>query len=271
MGILDLLRLQSSVNDVKDCSFYKALCGEFLGTGFLLYIGMASTVYGGSTPASIICIALAFGLAVGLGVYIVGDISGGHINPSVTIGMLVTRKIGLLRAVLYMICQVLGAVAGTALFYWIVLDAGTPGLTQLRPQLNTARGFFIEFFVAFILILVIFAVVDANKVGINGLAPLLIGLTVFVCHVCYIPYTGCSMNPARSTGPAIIYGNGKDLWLYWVASLLGGMSAGLLYELVLQKNASFSNLKDWLLSPEYPKSENAYTPAEEQQELKESA
>nr|CAD7435510.1 unnamed protein product [Timema monikensis] len=176
----------------------------------------------------------------------VGHVSGAHVNPAVTCGMLVTGNISILKALLYIIVQCLGALAGSAVLK-VTLDRGglrssvsraltpekvqgTLGLTLLSPEVTSIQGFGIEFFLGFVLLIVVFGVCDGNRNDTKGFAPLAIGLTITMGHLAAIDYTGSSMNPARTLGSAIIANIWDDHWVYWLGPILGGMSASLIYK-----------------------------------------
>ncbi|KAJ8893267.1 hypothetical protein PR048_005858 [Dryococelus australis] len=162
----------------------------------------------------------------------VGHVSGAHVNPAVTCGMLVTGNITVLKGLLYIVAQCVGAITGTA-----VLKALTPenfqgnlGTTLVNPILTPLQGFGIEFFLGFILLIVVFGVCDANRSETKGFAPLAIGLTISLGHLVAIDFTGSSMNPARSLGSAVLSGVWDNHWVYWLGPILGGLSAALIYK-----------------------------------------
>ncbi|GLH10816.1 Aquaporin-1 variant A [Gryllus bimaculatus] len=222
------------VNELKDRrgGIWKALLAEFLGTMILNLFGCGSCINVNETQTGgYILISLSFGLAVMAAIQAVGHVSGAHVNPAVTAGMLVTGRVYPLKGLLYIIAQCIGAITGTA-----ILKALTPdkvqsnlGMTTLGPNVTAIQGFGIEFFLGFILVLVVFGVCDPNKPTTAGIAPLVIGLTVTVGHLMAIDYTGSSMNPARTLGSAVVSAHWDDHWVYWLGPILGGISAALLY------------------------------------------
>lgn len=226
---------------------------EAIGTFVLVLIGCGTCIsdasWENSEPTKV-QISLAFGLAVATVVWNVAHISGGHVNPAVTVAMLCARRISIVRAVLYVFAQCAGAVTGAA-----VLAALTPatvhgglGTTTVSALLTKEQGFGIEAVITFVLVLTVFACCDANRTDLNGSAPLAIGLSVTLCHLFAIKYTGSSMNPARSFGPAVIGNVWTDHWVYWAGPIVGGIVAGLLYELVFSSDASLSKARSFLLS-----------------------
>nr|BAK32935.1 aquaporin [Belgica antarctica] len=181
-------------------------------------------------------IALAFGLSVFMAAMTIGHISGCHINPAVTVGLLAAGKVSVLRAVFYIVAQCAGAAAGVASLNALVsgvAGAGPRGLghTSLSMGVSEFQGLGFEFFLGFVLVLVVFGVTDENKPDSRFIAPLAIGLTVTLGHLGTVSYTGSSMNPARTFGTALITGNWEHHWIYWAGPILGGVAAALLYVL----------------------------------------
>lgn len=220
--------------------FLKALVAEFLGVFFLVLIGCGSCLqWTGAPPleVSIVQIALAFGVTVATLVQCIGHVSGGHINPAVTCAMLVTNRIRVIRAVCYVVSQCLGAITGAAVLR--AVSPGDPntvglGMTTVNEKISGPEGFAVEFLITFVLIFTVFGVCDDNRNDVKGSAPLAIGLAVATCHLFAVKYTGSSMNPARTFGPAVITGIWEHHWVYWLGPCLGGVAAGVLYHYVFQ-------------------------------------
>jgi len=182
----------------------------------------------------------------------VGHISGGHLNPAVTLAMLATGRIGLIKSLLYIVAQCLGAIAGAGILKSLTPDSlhHSLGQTTVNPQLNPVQGFGVEFLITFVLVFVIFAVTDDNRSDITGSVPLIIGLTVSTCHLFAIPYTGSSMNSARAIGPAVISGTWENHWVYWLGPCGGGVAAGILYHTVFAAKRRTSNIQEeYVVSP----------------------
>ncbi|CAD7076650.1 unnamed protein product [Hermetia illucens] len=216
----------------KKTEFWRALTGEFIGTFLLNFFGCAACTQAPNTTY----IALAFGLAVFMAIMVVGHASGGHVNPAVTIGLLVAGKISIVRALCYIVVQCAGAIAGTAAIKALLDEIYHHGLghTDLAEHITPLQGVGMEFFLGFVLVLTVFGVCDENKPDSRFLAPLAIGLTVTLGHLGAIRYTGSSMNPARTFGPAVIENKWENHWVYWVGPILGGIGASLLYTLSLK-------------------------------------
>ncbi|KAK0172398.1 hypothetical protein PV328_005720 [Microctonus aethiopoides] len=210
----------------KKAGLWRALAAEFLGTLLLNFFGCGAVVTG-----NVLTIALAFGLAVAGAVQGIGHVSGGHINPAVTFGLLAIGKIPFIRAILYVIAQSAGAIAGSAVIRALSSETmeSKLGLVSLAPGVTPVQGLGVEFFLALILVLVVCGACDDAKPESKGIAPLIIGLAVSVGHIVGVPRTGAGMNPARSLGSSVVMGNFENHWLYWIGPILGGIAGGLIY------------------------------------------
>lgn len=204
---------RSILEAIKSPAFCKALFAEFLGTCFLVLVAVGSTIQ--KWHLDTVQISISFGLCVASAVWILGHVSGGHINPAVTMAMLVTRKISLIRAILYMVMQCAGSVVGAGLLKSLTpsVRQGGLGTTTLSDGVTPAMGFGIEFFITMLLILTVFATCDNNRTDHTGSFPLAIGLSVTVGHLWAVEFCGSSMNPARSFGPAIVMNIWRDHWV----------------------------------------------------------
>ncbi|KAK6641188.1 hypothetical protein RUM44_012897 [Polyplax serrata] len=220
----------------KKGGIWKALLAEFLGNLLLNFFGCASclSLSDEKTPTDFVRISLAFGLVIFGTVQAFCHVSGAHLNPAVTAGVLVTGKIPVIKALFYIIVQCLGAVAGSAVLKALTPDdpkiQGNLGLTLVNPKLSPVQGFGVEFFLGFVLVMVVFGVCDSNRNSVHIPAPLAIGLTVGMGHLATIEMTGSSMNPARTFGSAVIANIWTDHWVYWLGPILGGMAAALIYQ-----------------------------------------
>jgi aquaporin Z len=221
----------------------KKLGAEFLGTGWLVFGGCGSAVLAAAFPElgiGFLGVALAFGLTVLTMVYAVGHISGGHFNPAVSLGLWSGGRFATGEILPYMVAQVLGAVAGAAVLY--VIATGQPGFDVVQSGFaangyaehspggySLAAAFVAEVVLTFAFLLVILGATDRRAPA--GFAPLAIGLCLTLIHLVSIPVTNTSVNPARSTAPALFVGGWAldQLWLFWVAPFLGALAAGPVY------------------------------------------
>lgn len=204
------------------------------GTMVLVLLGCGSAIFNGGcgTTAQVLTVAFAFGLSVVAMAYAIGGISGCHINPAITLGCLLTKRISGKDAAMYMIFQVIGAVIASAILYamvhgYAVKPEGTmTGANAFADSTAWWVAFIAEALFTCIFVLVVLGVTDKEK-GNSSLAGLAIGLTLVLIHIVCIPITGTSVNPARSIGPAIFEG-GKvlnQLWLFIVAPFAGSLLA----------------------------------------------
>lgn len=226
----------------------KRLSAEFIGTLWLVLGGCGSAVLATGYPTlgiQFFGVALAFGLTVLTGAYALGHISGAHFNPAVSIGLWAGKRFPTNELLPYIIAQVLGALAGAGIIYLIAsgkadfsvakgFAANGFGDTPGSPGGYTALAAFIaEVVMTFFFVIVILGA--THKLAPKGFAPLAIGLCLTLIHLVTIPVTNTSVNPARSTGPAIfvaLKGGSwaiEQLWLFWVAPILGALLAGFFY------------------------------------------
>ena len=246
------------LNDFKGkrniINLLKALLAEFIGTLILVFLGCGTATKslklmedqlkdaknrtngdGVPIPAAVIHISLAFGFAVTCIAVGLGHVSGGHVNPAVTVGFLATGKIKIIRGLLYVVVQHIGAIVGAGILEAAV--PGTPlGANMLLEGVGVAGGFIMEFTATFVLVLIVCGCCDPGRHDIHGSIPLIVGLTVAVGHLLTIGYTTCGINPARSIAPVVISPKNatKDFWIYIVAPYLGGLLGAVLYWLLFQ-------------------------------------
>lgn len=179
--------MASSLQDLMDPFFYRGVVAEALGTLFLVFIGCGACIgkdWADFSPTQV-HISLCFGLAVATVVWCIGHVSGGHINPAVTIGMLAARKISILRAVIFVMAQCAGAMGGSGLLKILTpFDVqGNLGMTTIDASLSVEQGFGVEVMITFLLVFTVFASCDSSRTDLNGSAPLTIGLSVALCHL----------------------------------------------------------------------------------------
>ncbi len=219
----------------------KRVSAEFLGTFWLVFGGCGSAVIAAGFPTlgiGFAGVALAFGLTLLTMVYTIGPISGCHINPAVTFGLWLGKRFPARDVLPYWFAQVIGAIAAAAVLYWIA--SGKPGFVAGQFASNgygalspggygMASALIAEIVLTFFFLMVIQGATDRRAPA--GFAGLAIGLVLTLIHLVSIPIDNTSVNPARSTGPALFAGPAElsQLWLFWIAPLIGGGLAGLLY------------------------------------------
>jgi aquaporin Z len=223
-------------------SLTKRCAAEFIGTFWLVLGGCGSAVIAATFPnvgIGLLGVSLAFGLTVLTMVYAIGHISGGHLNPAVTIGLWTGKRIPASDLLPYIVSQVIGGIAGAGVLYLIASGkAGfnaTAGFAANGYGANSPGGYSLlacaiaETVLTFMFLTIILGSTDRRAP--KGLAPLAIGFCLTLIHLISIPVTNTSVNPARSTGPAIFVGGWaiQQLWLFWVAPIVGAALAGLAY------------------------------------------
>ena len=214
----------------------KKYLAEFIGTCVLVLVacGTAGQI---CTPenaaAGLVGTALAFGLVIVAMAYSIGNVSGCHINPAVSIAMLINKKISAKDFCGYIIAQFLGAIAGAAILFAIVQDAGKLGTNALYNG-DAGISFLIEAILTFIFVIAILGVTSKESNG--NVAGLVIGGALVLVHLLGISFTGTSVNPARSFGPALIAGNLTGIWVFLLAPLVGGVLAALLYSFLSKED-----------------------------------
>jgi len=227
----------------------KRLLAEFFGTFWLVFGGCGSAVLAAGFPElgiGFLGVALAFGLTVLTMAYAVGGISGGHFNPAVSVGMLVAGRFDARDLIPYVIVQLVGAVVASSLLYLIV--SGQAGFTSIGSFASNGYGeaspgkfgltsaFLIEVILTFMFLMIILGSTH-GRVPV-GFAPIAIGLALTLIHLISIPVTNTSVNPARSTGPALFVGGValQQLWLFWVAPMIGAILAGVAHKSLLESD-----------------------------------
>ncbi|KAK7579752.1 hypothetical protein V9T40_000381 [Parthenolecanium corni] len=249
-----LLGLEELTNNKNGLG--KALVAEAIGVFFINYFGCLSCLNAGSqslnftvtgiggqlnnatfTSNSVqfssqtVATALSFGLIVFAMVQTLGHVSGAHLNPAITVGLLAAGKVTVIRGLLYVIAQCIGAIAGSGVLKILVPE--NFGATSPSSTVNSSQALGLELFLGFILVFVVCGVCDPNKPYIKLNAALAIGFTVTLGHLTTIGLTGSSMNPARSLGSAVVTGVWASHWVYWVGPCVGGAIASLFYNFIL--------------------------------------
>ena len=208
----------------------RKLIVEFIGTMMLTLIACGVAVVTGNIVAT----AFAFGLVVVAMAYTIGDISGCHINPAVSFGMFMAGKMKLSDMWKYIVAQVAGAIAGSLLLALCLTSFKNLGANLVAADTNIFIGLLVEIILSFIFVAVILAVTDKEKNG--NIAGIIIGLTLILVHLFGIRFTGTSVNPARSIGPALFELGDTfiQLWVFILGPMAGACLAGLFYKYVLK-------------------------------------
>lgn len=223
----------------------KKLTVEFIGTFWLVLGGCGSAVlaakFGDGLGIGLLGVSLAFGLTVVTMAYAIGHISGCHLNPAVSVGLAMAKRFDMKELVPYIIAQTLGAIFAAFLLKMIVTGNGSEftglasnGFGEHSPgKYDMMTGFTVEIVMTFMFLMIILGA-TSDKAP-KGFAPLAIGLGLTLIHLISIPVTNTSVNPARSTGPAIFEGGIaiEQLWLFWLAPIVGAAIAGIFYRVVL--------------------------------------
>jgi aquaporin Z len=228
-------------------SLTKKACAEFIGTFWLVFGGCGSAVLAGSFPQfgiGFLGVSLAFGLTVVTMAYAIGHISGCHLNPAVSIGLAAGKRFPASELPTYILAQVIGGIAAAGVLF--VIASGKPdfvlgefaanGYAAHSPGGYSMTACLIaEIVLTFMFLMVIMGSTD--KRAPQGFAPLAIGLCLALIHMIGIPVSKVSVNPARSTGPAIFVGGWavQQLWLFWVAPIIGALLAGFIYRAIWQE------------------------------------
>ena len=226
---------------------FSKLLAEGLGTFWLVLGGCGSAVLAAAFPGvgiGLLGVSLAFGLTVLTGVYALGPISGGHFNPAVTVGLWAGGRFPASDLVPYVVEQVAGAIAGAAVLY--VIASGSAGFNVAAGMASNGygehspgkysmlSGLVSEIVMTFMFLMIILG--TTHKRAPVGFAGIAIGLALTLIHLVSIPVTNTSVNPARSTGPALFVGGWalQQLWLFWIAPLVGAVLAGLVYRSIFE-------------------------------------
>ena len=202
-------------------------CAEFIGTMVLVLLacGVAGQICSDGV-AGLIGTALAFGLVIVAMAYSIGNVSGCHINPAVSVAMLVSGKMSVKDFCGYLVAQFLGGIAGAAVLNFIVKDTGKLGTNALYNG-SALMSFGIEVILTFVFVIAILGVTSRESNG--SVAGLVIGGALVLVHLIGIPFTGTSVNPARTFGPALFAGTLSTYWVFLLAPLVGGVLAALVY------------------------------------------
>ncbi|MEY2848080.1 MAG: hypothetical protein RI885_745 [Actinomycetota bacterium] len=248
---------------MDDNRTWQRLLAEFLGTGFLVFVGVGSVpalaLARGDAPftgAELGFISLAFATIVIATVYIFGYVSGNHINPAVTLALAVTGKFAWREVPGYLLAQLLGAIAGSFAIVGTLggraVELGL-GVASYAPTVSVWQAATAEFLGTFVLVFTVFGVI--HRKAAPGFAGIVIGLVVFAAIIPVAPATGASINPARTTGPMVVQQllGGEVQWEQWpvyvIAELLAGVAAGLLSQAMTRTQHDRTSVREALVEP----------------------
>jgi aquaporin Z len=218
---------------------FKAYVAEFIGTFALIFVGVGAIATNNLMAGALglTGIALAHGLTIAVMASATAAVSGGHLNPAVTFGAIITRKIDLPNGLGYMGSQILGGIAGAVMITLVMPEAATDavslGIPALGADVTSTMGVLMELILTFFLVFVVFGTAIDKRAPQVG--ALFIGLAVTLDILAGGSITGAAMNPARYLGPAIVSGDFSQLWIYLVGPLAGGALAALVYHYVLEE------------------------------------
>lgn len=219
-------------------TLFKKSVAEFIGTLVLVLVACGVAAVSGCVfpEAGYVATALAFGLVIVAMAYSIGNVSGCHINPAVSIAMLVSGKMTVKEFFAYIVSQFLGALAGAGILAYFMGSTEALGQNGLYNG-DVVKSLIVEVILTFIFVLAILGV--TSKVENSGVAGIVIGLSLVLVHLIGIPFTGTSVNPARSFGPALLVGGEAlaNVWVFIVAPLVGGVLAAVVYKFLDSKKA----------------------------------
>lgn len=218
-------------------SLGKAAVAEFVATFALIFVGAGAVIVASSGQLDLVGVALAHGLVLAIMVSVTGHISGGQVNPAVTVALWTAGKISTQRGAVLIVAQLVGAVAGALLLRYVVggeaFENGGAGAPALAPALAVGKGIVLEAILTFFLVFVVFGTAVDDKGPWNKTAGFTIGLTIAFDILAFGPLTGAAMNPARWFGPALVGGQWADALVWIVGPIAGAIIAGVLYTAVL--------------------------------------
>lgn len=250
-------------------AFLRALAAEFLGTLIFIFFSTATVTSGChtkdvaadsgtgnlaltnvvpgscflSSTSALLNIALAFGITLFVVIFFTAPFSGGHINPAVTFAFFLAQKISLLRATLYIILQCAGAAVASIILKGLDSEgykaaAGAANQPNAAAGVSVGRALGFEIILTFVFVFTVFAATDSvqttSTISMQVMAPLAIGLILFVCHLIAIPVDGCCVNPARGFGPAVVSRTFHQYWIFWVGPLVGATLACIIYQSIFR-------------------------------------
>uniref|UniRef100_A0A3Q2PSK5 Aquaporin AQPAe.a-like n=1 Tax=Fundulus heteroclitus TaxID=8078 RepID=A0A3Q2PSK5_FUNHE len=227
--------------ELRSRQFWRAILAELLGTMVLVSVVLGASVPGpDGAPVGPLYPAVAVGAVIVSLAHCFGEISGAQVNPAVTLSLLATRKLDVLRALVYMVAQCLGACLGTSVLYLALPVKATAGhfVNRVPIDLNAAQALCIEVLCTFQMVFTVFSVEEQRRRESVEPGNLAIGFA----HTAGARFSGASMNPARSLGPATITGFWENHWVYWIGPIFGALLAGVSHEFFFARSASRQKL-----------------------------
>jgi aquaporin Z len=214
---------------------------EFIGAFTLIFIGggagIVAATHSGASGGGLVGVALANGLAIGIMVTNLGHISGGHFNPAITLGFVVTRRITGGLAVVYWASQLLGAIFAALILRFIFARLGGVAAAAPVPHIHEDKAFVLELIMTFFLVFAVWATAVDPRGAFRAIAGLAIGLTLTIDVLMGGPLTGAAMNPARAFGPELAGHTWTGWWIYWLGPIVGAVLAAWLYEFLYLRPA----------------------------------
>jgi len=242
------------IQDFKTLKFWRAILAECFGMIiFLLSVSLVAqpwnatevTVQNNSTTTRVIPvdssannveIGLGIGLSITTAAVMIGHVSGGHLNPAVSLGAILANRISVFQGLFYIPAQMVGGIVGSSIAYGLTpkfsRDISNLGAVGLGRDVTPAQGFGLELMFTFVLVFFVLSITDSHKKVDTYGTVLAIGVCIVVCHLFLVPMTGCGINPARAFAPAVVMRKWENQWCYWVGPIVGAILAAFLYNFV---------------------------------------
>lgn len=232
-------------NDICTKKFWRAVFAELFGMMFfLLAVSLVCAPWSNNAVTKLndrssdnLEIGLGIGLSITTSAVMVGHVSGGHLNPAVTLGCIFAGRISIIQGLFYIPAQMAGAIAGSAIAYGLTpvaqQNAGKIGTVALGTGVTEAQGFGLELMFTFVLVFFVLSITDPKKKTETYGTVLGIGVCIWVIHLLLVPMTGCGINPARAFGPSVVFNSWASHWVYWVGPIVAAPLAAIFYCLIL--------------------------------------
>jgi MIP family channel proteins len=251
-----MVEINWGIQDAKTLKFWRAILAECFGMIiFLLSVSLVAQPWNLDThtveignrsvttkipvdpSANHVEIGLGIGLSITTAAVMIGHISGGHLNPAVTLGCIFAGRISVFQGLFYIPAQMVGGIVGSGIAYGLtpkhMRDISNLGAVGLGKGVTPAQGFGLELMFTMVLVFFVLSITDSKKKVETYAVPLSIGVCIVVCHLFLVPMTGCGINPARAFAPAVIMkGQWDNQWCYWVGPIVGALLASVLYKLL---------------------------------------